>query len=288
MPFFSVIIPSYNRKQQLSKAMDSVLNQSFSDYELIIVDDGSTDGTEDLFNSQNPRIKYIKTDNFGVSAARNKGIKESRGEHIAFLDSDDIWQKEKLQENYKFLKDNPHIKIHQTNDIWIRNNRRVNPAKKHIKESGDIFQRSLQLCLISPSAVVISRKLFEKYGLFDEALPACEDYDLWIRITPFENIGLINKNLVTRYAGHHDQLSQKYQAMDKFRIYSLLKLWENSSEKLTGHNRKMISETLERKISILRGGAMKRGNQQLLELLEQISSLFPKCMHKDYRDLLEL
>ncbi len=286
MAFFTIIIPTYNRKKQLPRAVDSVLCQSFSDYELIVVDDGSTDGTESLFQSQGSNIKYIWQKNSGVSAARNRGIEESTGEHIAFLDSDDTWHKEKLMRHHEFIANNSNIKIHQTNDIWIRNGRRVNPAKKHIKKEGEIFAPSLKLCMISPSSVVMSRELFEKYGIFDPELPACEDYDLWLRITPFEEIGLIEESLITRYAGHGDQLSQKYEAMDRFRLYALLKLKENSSHGLGEEKNKLLDETIETKIHILLTGARKRNNERLESLLLNISDRLPSCRRKDYRNLL--
>lgn len=290
MPLFSVIIPSYNRKDRLKHAIDSVLTQSFRDFELIVVDDGSTDGTNELAVSYNGRLRYLYKQNAGVSSARNTGIAASNSRYITLLDSDDTWHTEKLEMHRRFIESNSSIRIHQTEDIWIRNGVRVNPGFKHIKPEGDIFIRSLDLCLISPSSVCIDRVIFDRYGLFDEQLPACEDYDLWLRITPFEKIGLIREKLITRNAGHPDQLSSTHQGMDRFRIYSILKLLDNSSDKLEESYIDAAIETAVKKSRILLKGAEKRGNIELANLLGRILSFIGSgnCMQKDYQNLLKI
>jgi len=290
MPYFSVIIPSYNRKEKLKNAIDSVFAQSEKDFELIVVDDGSDDGTSDLADEYTGRIKYIFQKNSGVSAARNTGIKSSNAQQIAFLDSDDTWHKNKLLKHREFIKNNPEIIIHQTEDIWIRNGIRVNPGLKHLKPQGKKFIPSLKLCLISPSSVCISKTILDKYGLFDERLPACEDYDLWLRITPFEKIGLISEKLITRYAGHGDQLSSSYWGMDRFRLYSLLKILNNTGDQFQDSYRMAAIDSALKKGKILLNGAEKRGNKiqaiELLNIVNQLEAGFYKQI--DYQILLEI
>ncbi|MDR1657446.1 MAG: glycosyltransferase [Deltaproteobacteria bacterium] len=225
-PFVSVIIPTYNRIGPLRRAIDSVLTQKEADFELIVVDDGSTDQTTDVLSSlvQSGLIKLIALGkNCGVSAARNAGIKAAQGELVAFLDSDDQWMPEKLKAQVDFMAQNPSLMISQCQERWIRNGRRVNPGTRHLKAGGDIFIRSLSLCLISPSAVIMDRKLFSEVGFFDESLPAAEDYDLWLRVCARRQVGLLNRELVVRYSGHLDQLSAQ-PGLDRYRIRALKKI----------------------------------------------------------------
>lgn len=290
MPLFSVIIPSYNRKDRLKNAIDSVLAQDEKDFELIVVDDGSDDGTSDLVEEYSDRIIYIYQKNSGVSAARNSGIASSNSPYITLLDSDDTWNYNKLRSDREFIGNNPGIMIHQTEDIWIRNGRRVNPGLKHLKPEGNIFIQSLRLCLISPSSVCINRKIFEEYGMFDEKLPVCEDYDLWLRVTPFEKVGLIKEKLITRYAGHDDQLSSSYWGMDRFRLYSILKFLHHSGDRIDGSCRDASVECALEKCVILINGAEKRGNVPLVKNLSVIVSQLEAGFYRqtDYQTLLEI
>lgn len=264
--FVSVIIPVYNRVEQLKRAIESVINQSFADFELIIIDDGSSLDIKSVISSFNDnRIVYLKNEqNKGVSYSRNRGILSSKGKYISFLDSDDKWFKRKLEEQVKFFKENRELRLVHTEEIWIKNGKRMNQKKRHKKSSGDIFERSLELCLISPSTVMIKREIFDKYGYFDESLPVCEDYDLWIRITAFEKIGFIEKPLIYKYGGHSDQLSRKYEAMDRFRVISMMNLFKNNN--LPNDRREAIKSIALKKISILISGAKKRDKLSDLEL----------------------
>jgi glycosyltransferase involved in cell wall biosynthesis len=270
MPFFSVIIPAYNRFDALQRAIASVHAQTYKDFELIIVDDGSDDDTPLLASKSGNSIKYIRQENCGVSSARNNGISLSNAQYIAFLDSDDQWLPDKLQEQFIYIKENPGIEIHQTEEIWIRNGRRVNSMKKHVKTEGDIFINSLDLCMISPSSVVMNRVLFEKYGMFDVDLPVCEDYDLWLRITGYETVGLIKKNLIIKYGGHDSQLSKQYWGMDRFRIYAIIKLLRSERNKIKPEYFKMAAMTAIRKCRILLDGALKRDKIEFAEKVRQV------------------
>ncbi|MEJ5166724.1 MAG: glycosyltransferase, partial [Thermoanaerobaculia bacterium] len=173
----SVIIPTYNRKEFLKETLDSVLKQKEVEKEIIVVDDGSTDGTYEEI--KNYPIRYFFQENKGPASARNLGILASKGKFIAFLDSDDLWLEDKLSLQLKFFKENPEYLIVHTNEIWIKDGKPLKQLKKHKKGGGDQFERSLELCVISPSSVLIKRELFDLVGLFDESFPACEDYELW-------------------------------------------------------------------------------------------------------------
>jgi glycosyltransferase involved in cell wall biosynthesis len=257
----SVIIPTFNRALKTARAVASVLYQTFTDYEIIVVDDGSEDNTEDVMQQFGPRLRYIAcSSNLGVSAARNRGIMESEAPWIAFLDSDDYWLPQKLDVQTTYLNTHPGAVICQTQEAWIRNGRYVNPKKRHLKPSGDIFEPSLRLCLISPSAVMLRRSLMEEVGLFDEDFPVCEDYDLWLRIACRHTVHLIEDRLIVKEGGHPDQLSSRYRVgMDRFRIQALVKLIEGGS--LNREQRQGAMEELSLKCRIYGAGCIKRGKQ---------------------------
>ena len=258
-PLVSVIIPTYNRGWIVQEAIDSVLDQDFRNFELIVVDDGSEDNTQEILRAYGKAITVLQHSNKGVSAARNRGIAEASGQLIAFLDSDDLWLPGKLTAQVKFFKENDDAVINQTQEIWIRKGVRVNPKQRHLKFSGMIFDRSLALCLVSPSAVMIRKSLFEIVGVFDEQLPACEDYDLWLRISCRYPVHLIDIPLIIKRGGHDDQLS-KAAGLDRYRIASLMKIID--SDLLTPQQYRAAVTTLKEKCDVYAGGCRKRDRKR--------------------------
>ena len=273
----TIIIPTYNRADFLREAIESVLSQTFTDYELIVVDDGSRDHTEDVVR-EFPRIRYAAcSENSGVSHARNLGIKLANGRYICFLDSDDLWIKNKLEVQIRWMEAHADCQVCYTDEIWIRKGVRVNPMNKHRKYSGDIFSHSLPLCIVSPSSVLMRSSLFDEVGLFDESLPACEDYDLWLRISLKYPVHFIAEKLIVKQGGHEDQLSTKYWGMDRFRVIALEKLLRESS--LNDEKRGLVVKTLVQKCGILIQGFSKRGKAEEAEhyraLVDKYSSEEP-------------
>lgn len=256
-PLVSVIIPTYNRAYCLDRAVQSVLGQTFQDFELIVVDDASTDGTAEYLAGLRSSLSSIdstsvvQTDphsqtkihsitlkkNSGVSAARNRGIEESKGEWIAFLDSDDEWLPSKLEgqiqalnaatpsiktpSNLRLSKNGSEIRLIHTEEIWVRDNVRVNPPAKYKKSGGRIFKKCVDLCAMAPSSVMIRRDVFADVGLFREDFPVCEDYELWLRICAGEDVLLVEEPLTRKFGGHEDQLSNSV-GMDLWRVRALL------------------------------------------------------------------
>ncbi len=256
----SVIVPVFNRSELLKRALDSVFSQSLPPRQVIVVDDGSTDDTIELLRSNySSTVSAISQENAGVSRARNVGISASSHEWIAFLDSDDEWHSRKLEMQVDFLTQNPEYQICHSDEIWIRKGIRVNPKRYHAKSGGWIFSKCLPLCAISPSAVIVNRTVFSDVGLFDEELPVCEDYDMWLRVTSKYPVGFVDEHLVIKYGGHEDQLSRAYPAMDRFRIRALLKLLQ--SDTLSKNYRKLTIEVLIKKLSIYINGARRRGRE---------------------------
>jgi glycosyltransferase involved in cell wall biosynthesis len=246
----TVIIPSYNRYELLKRAIESVYAQTFLPKEIIVIDDGSSDNTHSIQNDF-PNIKYLYQNNSGVSSARNLGIKNSSFPWIAFLDSDDTWHKDKLKLQVEFHQNNSDILMSYTDELWIREGEVVKIPKKFKKFGGNIFNECLSHCIIAPSSTMIHKDLLSLVGLFDEDLEVCEDYDLWLRVAIEHKIGLVSKKLITKYAGHENQLSFKYWGMDRFRVLALEKLLSTHLQ-----NTQLI-QTLKVKYTLLLKGAIK-------------------------------
>jgi glycosyltransferase involved in cell wall biosynthesis len=256
----SIIITTYNRRAYLKAAVESVLTQDYADKEVIVVDDGSTDGSAEEVRGL--PVHYAWKENQGISSARNYGISLAQGEFIAFLDVDDLWKKGKLSLQTRLMEEQGRL-ISYTDEIWIRNGKRLNQGLRHHKYSGMIYEYCLPLCIISPSSVVISRSVFEDVGLFDETMPVCEDYDMWLRITCRYPVLFVDKPLIVKHGGHPDQLSRLYEGMDTFRIKSLAKVF--SLGILTAEQRRLTLEELKKKCAIYAQGARKRGRLQEAE-----------------------
>ena len=263
----SVIIPAYNRKHTLKRAIQSVYTQSLPPFEIIVVDDGSNDGTKKWVKQKYPDIKYIYQKNSGVSSARNKGIKIARGDWIALLDSDDEWLPNKLNEQINKIKLNLDVKILHSNEIWIRNGVRVNQMKKHKKFGGYIFEKCLDMCRISPSSVMLKKAIFDDIGTFDESLKVCEDYDLWLRITSKYPVCFLDIPLIKKYGGHSDQLSKAHDGIEFYRIQSLQKILE--SKILSKPQTLLAINMMVNKMNIYASGLEKRNKTEELSKLKK-------------------
>ncbi len=267
-----VIIPTFNRAHTLLRAIDSVLNQTFQNFNLYVIDDASTDSTLELITKYSSIQKFHFHQleiNRGVSNARNTGAKLGHAPLLAFLDSDDEWLPTKLERQINFLKDNPAIDFIHSEEIWIRNGVRVNPKIKHSKASHELFKRSLEHCLISPSTVLMKRELYFQFGGFNPEMIVCEDYDLWLKILLSNEVGFIETPLIKKYGGHDDQLSTKFKAMDYWRIKSLIHLLSMPNVNLDQKN--IILETIEKKSKLLLSNLKKHNHhtmaQEIIDLL---------------------
>ena len=276
MPTVSAIIPTHNRSQTVLRALRSVYAQRIPVNEVIVIDDGSSDDTAARVQAAFPGVNLICQTQHGVSHARNRGIDAAQGEWLAFLDSDDEWLSMKIETQLDAVRNNPSSRICHSNEIWIRNGRRVNPMDKHRKHGGWIFEHCLPRCAISPSSVLLHRSTIEEFGAFDESLPVCEDYDLWLRMTAALPALYIAEPLVKKYGGHSDQLSRSRWGMDRYRIQSLEKLL--AAKTLTAVQERQALEELTRKIDIYLTGARRRQRQNEIAIYA--------CKEAFYRRLL--
>jgi glycosyltransferase involved in cell wall biosynthesis len=268
LPTVSVIVPTFNRADVLTRALESVVSQDFADWELLVSDDGSTDSTAATVQSFQDRhglkgrLHFIRHDtNNGVSQARNRAAAAARGKFLAFLDSDDEWLPSKLTR--QLLLTGSHAgsyRLVHSDEIWIRNGVRVNAGKKYARTGGRIFRRCVDLCCISPSTVLVERELFEEMGGFRADFPVCEDYELWLRIAARHEIGFVNEFLVRKYGGHADQLSRRFPAMDYYRAKALMPFLDDGT--LAGDDRAYAARKVVELAEILMNGYRKHGNMR--------------------------
>lgn len=291
-PLVAIILPTFNRKGIVDRAIQSVINQTYPHWELHIVDDGSTDDTWMDLLSKLPRwkgelssfgrnkksIQVHQTEHRGVSGARNFGIERAEGEWMAFIDSDDEWFPEKLFKQLEFHKLNPTFLFSQTKEVWNKKGNLMEPKGKYRKLSGMFLKESLELCMVTSSSFLAHKQTLNKIGGFRIELPVCEDYDLWNRIL-LEGypIGLIDENLMVRYGGSDDQLSNQYQALERFRLYSLLltkeEFRENGKWELLGLQTKLLFQNaIKTRMETILQGRIKRGKE--INWMERLNDVF--------------
>ena len=267
----SVIIPTYNRAFFVKEAVESVLKQTWKPEEILVVDDGSKDDTLNVLSGFGEKIRIIRQENKGVSAARNRGLQEARCDWIAFLDSDDMWAPKKLEKQKNALYEQFDYNICYTNEEWRRNGRWVNPGKRHQKYTGWIYEKCLPLCIISPSSVLIHKSVFTKTGVFDESLPACEDYDLWLRMTSSYPVLYLSEKLIVKRAGEWEQLS-KLHSLDKYRIIALRKMLDGSDLSLS--EIQATREMLRYKCHVYEQGCQKHERLEEIKWVDKVRTLY--------------
>ena len=271
---YSAVVTSCRRPAALDRALASVVSQSLPAKEILVIEDGQ-DGQDEriksLVKNQYPQVRLISNYGSGISAARNTAIKTANEDWLAFLDDDDQWMETKVEEQMQAISQS-NLRLCHTNELWLRNGKRINQHKRHTKSGGAIYLRCLELCCISPSSVLIEKSIFTDYGLFDEDLPVCEDYDMWLRICAYEEVSYINQPLVVKHGGHEDQLSHRYWGMDRFRVQALMKMLQHSQ--LRPAYRAATLQSIKKRLNILQQGAARRGKgQEAKSYLAQLEEL---------------
>ena len=256
-PLVSVIIPTYDRIALLMEAIASVRAQRYAPIELIIVDDGSTDGTAERLRSEHD-VRLLCIDHTGCpGAVRNAGVAAAAGDHLAFLDSDDLWMPDKLTVQMEALAASPDIPIVHCRERWLRDGRTVSQAGQRHRRAGRLFADAVRKCIIGPSTVLLRRAVLDAVGGFREDLQIAEDYELWLRVTARYPVAYCDQPLVTKRAGHGDQLSARYAQIERFRIDALAPLV--AADRWAEPERSIARQELARKCRIHAAGARKRG-----------------------------
>lgn len=250
----SVIITTCNRPHWLQRALNSVRSQTTLPHEIIVINDGADHATRCYLNAQTD-ITIKHGQQRGISAARNLGLHIASGDWVAFLDDDDAWQPHKLKQQIIAIKQHPYHLWCHTGEAWYRGNRRVKQPRYLKSGGGWIYNRCLTRCAVSPSSVMIDRAWLTDIGGFDERLPACEDYALWLRLSQRQPIVYIDAPLTLKYADHGPQLSRQYRAMDAWRVFALLHmLWHEALSEAEWRDTRMM---LKQKLHLLKKGAQK-------------------------------
>jgi len=260
----TVVVPVRDRVEMLRRAVESVLEQTYQDFDLVVVDDASKQDLSSVKDVvEGMGHQWLKRErNEGVAAARNIGTEMVDGEWVAFLDSDDVWAAEKLERQMAWHVEHPEIKISQCEEEWKRNGLPLRKKNSQQQPDGWIFEKCVEVCCISPSCVMMSRRLWQELGGFDTRYRVCEDYELWLRIALRNSVGLVRSEfgpLVTRHGGHDDQLSFAVEAMDRFRVLALLELLNR--EDLLEEQRQLVEQGISKKSELLENGAKKRGKE---------------------------
>ena len=228
-PEVSVIVPTYNRVAWLAEAVGSVLNQRYRRYELVVVDDGSTDGTADYLGALRAAgaARVLRMAHCGMpGAVRNRGAEIARGRYLAFLDCDDLWRHDKLVRQLALMRATG-CRLSHTRELWLRNGTVVSQRKQRHRRSGHLFTDALRKCIIGPSTTMIQTQTFREAGGFREDLEIAEDYELWLRLTARLQVAYLDEALTIKRGGSPDQLSAKYDQIEGFRIAALERLLES-------------------------------------------------------------
>lgn len=269
-PEVSVIIPVYNRPVLLEQALFSVQEQTFSDYEVIVADDGSDAPLLAGNIALEIPFRHLKLPHCGrPGAVRNAAVQEARGRYIAFLDSDDSWQPEKLALQLDAIKASDCRWSH-TRETWLRGDTIVSQRKQRHKREGDIFEDALVKCIVGPSTLLMERSLFIETDGFDSDLEVAEDYEYWLRVLDNNPIQYVDRELTIKQAGDWDQLSAKYGQIEIFRLLGLVNLLINRS--LSDSRMELASESFVKKLAIFINGAKKRNRMEIAAPLDSILS----------------
>lgn len=281
----SVIIPTYNRLELLREAVSSVLNQTGVEYELIVVDDGSTDGTDRYLAllarshaavagaAAGPvAVKTIRIAHTGMpGAVRNVGARAAGGRRLAFLDSDDLWAADKLRLQTA-VHGKSSVEISHTRELWLRDGRTISQKTQKHRREGDVFADALVKCTIGPSTAMIDRQMFLDSGGFREDLDFAEDYELWLRLVWNRRVAYLDEPLTVKRAGHADQLSARFGEMERIRLEALRALIE--AETFGGEAAELAVRELARKCRIYASGARKHGRASEAERYESLARQF--------------
>ncbi|MHC4139756.1 MAG: glycosyltransferase family 2 protein [Planctomycetota bacterium] len=243
MPTVSVIIHTYNNEKFIAETVESVLNQTYKDYEIIVVDDGSVDGTRDALLPYMQEIRYHYKENGGIASAKNAGMALSKTEFIAFLDHDDLWVPDKLKLQIEYFNKNPQVGLVYAKYTTFRDGKelRTKPEKGY---SGWVFKELLSKSFIQTSTVIVKKECLDAVGPYDESLSLGDEYDMFLRISKKFQCGFVDKGL-TRYRIHDTNASNNDFLFDKENLGVYKKIYSNFTD-LDGIEKKILKKRIAR------------------------------------------
>lgn len=301
----SVVVPTYNRKESVAEALRSVLAQTFRDFEIVVADDGSTDGTpvnlfqtlgaqpeaiealtrmnptsikpfSHAFSNDSLAIQYHYGINRGLSTARNRGIRAARSDFIAFIEAEDLWEPDHLKTQVDFLEMHPGSKVCRVSERNVKDGKpRV--SRNSSTASGWIFEATLEASPMCTSAVLIHRSCFTACGAFDENLPACDEYDLWLRLASRYPVHYLEGPTVTRRSGRPDGSSRAW-GWDRFRVYALEKAFQSGH--LSPTQRFLVAEQIVHKCERLVEGFRRQKSEERSNFYERKRRRFAQEVRK--------
>ncbi len=256
MPTVSVIIHTYNNEKFIAETIESVLNQTYKDYEIIIVDDGSVDGTRDALSPYKQKIRYHYKENGGIASAKNTGISLSEAEFVAFLDHDDLWVSDKLQLQMECFKENPQVGLVYAQYTSFRDGKelRTKPEKGY---SGWIFKELLAKSFIQTSTVMVKKECLNIVGSYDESFSLGDEYDMFLRISKKFQCGFVDKGL-TRYRVHDTNASNNDFLFDNENLGVYKKIYDNFTD-LDGEEKKILRKRIARYSMKVAEGLISQG-----------------------------
>jgi len=273
MPTVSVIIHTYNNEKFIVETVESVLNQTYKDYEIIIVDDGSVDGTRDALIPYMQKIRYHYKENGGIASAKNAGISLSETEFVAFLDHDDLWAPDKLQLQMEHFNENPQIGLVYAKYTSFRDGKelRTKPEKGY---SGWIFKELLSKSFIQTSTVVVKRECLDAVGPYDETFFLGDEYDMFLRIARKFQCGFVDKGL-TRYRVHDTNASNNDFLFDNENLGVYKKIYNNFTD-LDGVEKKILRKRIARYSMKVAEGLYSQGKlEESKEYQKEANSFLP-------------
>ena len=262
-PLVSVILPTYNCARFLPEAIESILLQTYNSYEIIVIDDGSTDNTKEILHPFMQRIRYIGLEeNKGLPTTRNIGIQSARGEYIAFIDADDLWLPEKLETVVTYFDDHPEVSMVYSRHLNIDEHGHISgeSAKKSLP-SGNVFIRLFsEQNFILTSTAVVQKKVFETTGMFDESFYNCQDWDMWLRISFYFKVAGINKLLV-KYRHNPHSLSKNRDNVLRYQKLVIDKTYQAFKDSKNGISEKLYKKRLALHYAKVGRYHLKNGNK---------------------------
>ncbi|PSN16415.1 glycosyl transferase family A [filamentous cyanobacterium CCT1] len=281
-PIVSVVIPSYNSMMFLPTTLNSVLQQTFSDFEVLIIDDGSQDNVKDWFTTiSDSRVKLFSQENKGYAGACNTGILNAQGKYIAFLDADDVWVPTKLEKQFRCLEDNPEVGLVDTLVFFVDSEGEKLFTAGSIYKPGNVYETMLVKNLVPCGSTPMVRRLcFDTVGVFDESIKGPSDWHMWVRIASQYNFQVIEEPLV-HYRQHSSSVSRNTDIMLRGGLQAINSMFDDAPPHLQYKKKESYGNLYY--VLALKAYTVNRNYKQAVYLCLRVLQIYPnKCFSRDF------